>query len=160
MSRAFFFNRVCKKKHIYTSDYLASERMKFICAVNIYASGTVTALQQLSINTKKNFIPQLRVKKNKQKDQIVENSSNELIFELLITTCTCKKLRAELPFIKAITFCYFPLQQYIFASCIIKTHCKLIFEPILRRGKIYKLCLHVQYMYIYMPLTLYGCYFW
>ena len=77
-----------QKKHIYTSDYLASERMKFICAVNIYASGTVTALQQLSINTKKNFIPQLRVKKNKQKDQIVENSSNELIFELLITTCT------------------------------------------------------------------------
>ena len=61
-----------QKKHIYTSDYLASERMKFICAVNIYASGTVTALQQLSINTKKNFIPQLRVKKNKQKDQIVE----------------------------------------------------------------------------------------
>ena len=69
----------------------------------------ILALQQLSINTKKNFTLQSRVKKNQQKDQIiVENSSNKSIFVLLITTC--RKLIADLPFLKklilfVIAFC-------------------------------------------------------
>ena len=58
------------------------------------------------------------------------------------------------------------MQQYIIICKLyhkkhIQKHTvKLIFEPILRRGKICKLSLHVQYMYMYMPLTLYGCQFW
>ena len=38
MSRAFF--RPWKNR-IYTSDYPASEGMKFVCTVNVYASSTV-----------------------------------------------------------------------------------------------------------------------
>ena len=36
-----FFSTVRAKNRIYVSDYPASERTKFVCAVNIYASGTV-----------------------------------------------------------------------------------------------------------------------
>ena len=36
-----FFQPCMQKNHIYASDYPVSEHMKFICAVNIYASGTV-----------------------------------------------------------------------------------------------------------------------
>ena len=35
-----------KKKNIYESDYPASQQMKFVCAVNVYASDTV-AMQLL-----------------------------------------------------------------------------------------------------------------
>ena len=36
-----FFRPCMQKNYIYASDYPVSEHMKFICAVNIYASGTV-----------------------------------------------------------------------------------------------------------------------
>lgn len=38
--------RARKKNHIYESDYPASQQMKFVCAVNVYASATV-AMQLL-----------------------------------------------------------------------------------------------------------------
>ena len=74
---------------------------------------------------------------------------------------------AELPLIKS--YCLQKLYFLLLPSVTVyickpydkkniqKHQVKLIFEPILRRGKIYQLNLHVQYMYMYMPLTLYGC---
>ena len=40
MNRAFF-RPWAQKNRIYASNYPASERMKFVCAVNVYARGTV-----------------------------------------------------------------------------------------------------------------------
>ena len=40
MNRAFFSTERAKKR-IYASNYPTSERMKFACAANVYASGTV-----------------------------------------------------------------------------------------------------------------------
>ena len=40
MNRAFFRPSV-QKNRIYASDYPASGRMRFACAANVYASGTV-----------------------------------------------------------------------------------------------------------------------
>ena len=40
MNRAFFSTERAKNR-IYASDYPASERMKFACAANVYARGTV-----------------------------------------------------------------------------------------------------------------------
>ena len=36
-----FFWPCAQKNHIYVSDYPMLERVKFVCAVNVYASGTV-----------------------------------------------------------------------------------------------------------------------
>ena len=38
---AHFFRPSMRKNRIYASDYSASERMRFACAANVYASGTV-----------------------------------------------------------------------------------------------------------------------
>ena len=38
---AHFFRPCAKKYRIFACDHYASERMKFVCAANIYASGTV-----------------------------------------------------------------------------------------------------------------------
>ena len=35
------FQPCVQKNHIYASDYPALEYMKFVCTVNVYASGTV-----------------------------------------------------------------------------------------------------------------------
>ena len=45
-----FFQPCSQKNHMYTSDCPAPEHMKFVCTVNVYASGTVHVLQTLQLN--------------------------------------------------------------------------------------------------------------
>ena len=40
---AHFFRPCAQNNRIYASGYLASERMKFVCAVDVYAGGTVVS---------------------------------------------------------------------------------------------------------------------
>lgn len=42
-----FFNFACKKNSIHVSDYPVLEHMKFICAVNVCASGTVHCCKEV-----------------------------------------------------------------------------------------------------------------
>ena len=54
MNRAFF-STVRAKNHIYASDHPASECMKFVCAVDVYVSGTVCCTRYTGIGSGKVF---------------------------------------------------------------------------------------------------------